>query len=461
MYRREFLKQSAAAFAVANLPSYAGQLGDMRKRVGLIGTGWYGKSDLLRLIQVAPVEVVSLCDVDKMMLSRGGRSRGHAAGVEETAAHSTATTARCCSQGDLDIVAHRHARSLARAADDRGGQGRARRLRPEADQRRRGGGAGDARGGAEVQARGAGRHAAPQHAAPGARARPGDPRGPARHHRPGRDLLLLPHARDAATRRTRPPPANLDYEMWTGPAPMRPYNSLVHPRSWRAFMEYGNGIVGDMCVHMLDMVRWMLDLGLPRAHQFRRAASWSTRRARPTSPTRRPRRSISATCRSSGSTASYGDAPDPKYPWGATFYGDKGTLKAGRHGLRLRAAGKDRRRPRGRHLRIRAVPRGSDREGPGAPRGAGHPRPHEELPRVHRVTRHAGRRHRAGLHLGSRLHPGQPCRCGSAARSSGITPKASWSTMQRRTRCCAGRTGRRGSIRIRPRSDGGAFDNRG
>jgi predicted dehydrogenase len=59
------------------------------------------------------------------------------------------------------------------------------------------------------------------------------------------------------------PPANLDYEMWTGPAPMRPYNSLVHPRSWRAFMEYGNGIVGDMCVHMLDMVRWMLDLGMP------------------------------------------------------------------------------------------------------------------------------------------------------------------------------------------------------
>ena len=37
--------------------------------MGLIGTGWYGKSDLFRLIQVAPVEVVSLCDVDKTMLS--------------------------------------------------------------------------------------------------------------------------------------------------------------------------------------------------------------------------------------------------------------------------------------------------------------------------------------------------------------------------------------------------------
>src|SRR5205814_4894495 len=38
-------------------------------RVGLIGCGWYGKADLFRLIQVAPVEVVSLCDVDKKMLA--------------------------------------------------------------------------------------------------------------------------------------------------------------------------------------------------------------------------------------------------------------------------------------------------------------------------------------------------------------------------------------------------------
>src|SRR5439155_8175620 len=60
------------------------------------------------------------------------------------------------------------------------------------------------------------------------------------------------------------PPSYLDYEMWTGPAPMRPYNALVHPRRWRAFMEYGNGIVGDMCIHMLDMVRCLLVLGRPK-----------------------------------------------------------------------------------------------------------------------------------------------------------------------------------------------------
>ena len=39
------------------------------KRVALIGSGWYGKIDLFRLIQVAPVEVVALCDVDSTMLS--------------------------------------------------------------------------------------------------------------------------------------------------------------------------------------------------------------------------------------------------------------------------------------------------------------------------------------------------------------------------------------------------------
>src|SRR5207248_9126674 len=51
------------------MPAFARQLADTPKRVGLIGTGWYGKADLLRMIQVAPVDVVSLCDVDRRMLS--------------------------------------------------------------------------------------------------------------------------------------------------------------------------------------------------------------------------------------------------------------------------------------------------------------------------------------------------------------------------------------------------------
>ncbi len=69
MHRRDFIKGGAAALALSRMPVYAEQLADTRKRVGLIGTGWYGKTDLLRLIQVAPVDVVSLCDVDRKMLA--------------------------------------------------------------------------------------------------------------------------------------------------------------------------------------------------------------------------------------------------------------------------------------------------------------------------------------------------------------------------------------------------------
>src|SRR6059036_2115358 len=70
MNRRKFLQTSTtAALALSAFPSYAAEFADQKKRAGLIGCGWYGKCDLLRLIQVAPVEVVSLCDVDKKMLA--------------------------------------------------------------------------------------------------------------------------------------------------------------------------------------------------------------------------------------------------------------------------------------------------------------------------------------------------------------------------------------------------------
>src|SRR6266404_4920505 len=70
MKRREFLQAGASGLALSAAYGNAGFAADGRAlRVGLIGCGWYGKADLLRLIQVAPVEVVSLCDVDKKMLA--------------------------------------------------------------------------------------------------------------------------------------------------------------------------------------------------------------------------------------------------------------------------------------------------------------------------------------------------------------------------------------------------------
>src|SRR5690606_30791061 len=65
--RRRFLKSSSALLAFTTLGEFGLDLfyREKRWRVGLIGCGWYGKSDLARLMQVAQIEVVGLCDVDQ------------------------------------------------------------------------------------------------------------------------------------------------------------------------------------------------------------------------------------------------------------------------------------------------------------------------------------------------------------------------------------------------------------
>jgi len=78
------------------------------------------------------------------------------------------------------------------------------------------------------------------------------------------DMGCYFHMRANGNPPLEPVPAFLDYELWTGPAPLRPYDGPPHLRWWRTFTEYGNGIVGDMSVHMFDTARWMLNLGWPK-----------------------------------------------------------------------------------------------------------------------------------------------------------------------------------------------------
>ena len=60
------------------------------------------------------------------------------------------------------------------------------------------------------------------------------------------------------------PPATLDYDMWLGPAPLRPY-SQTRNQSWRCFWDYGGGLMTDMGPHLLDMALWHMNVtGMPR-----------------------------------------------------------------------------------------------------------------------------------------------------------------------------------------------------
>ncbi|REG84796.1 Gfo/Idh/MocA family protein [Algoriphagus antarcticus] len=260
--RREFLKGSTALMSLASF----GLLGmDFKDRKGplqvaLIGTGWYGKSDLFRLIQVAEVEVVGLCDVDSEQLAEAGRlvatrqKSGKVPTLYEdykellakekpeyvligTPDHWHALQAIDCVKAgahvylqkpiSVDVIEGEAILAAARKYDRKVQIGTQRRSTPHLIK-------------AKKEIIDSGKLGKISHA----------------------EVCCYYHMRNSSKPAAMPVPENLNYDLWAGPAPMLPYRGILH-RGWRAFMEYGNGIVGDMCVHMLDAVRWMLDLGWP------------------------------------------------------------------------------------------------------------------------------------------------------------------------------------------------------
>ncbi len=313
--------------AAAAATRYAEAFADAKaKRVGLIGAGWYGKADLLRLIQVAPVDVVSLCDVDKKMLAEAAEIVSTRQ-VSKKNPRTYADYRDMLKEKDLDMVLiappdHWHALPMIDACqagldiyvqkpisvDVTEGQA----MLAAARKNKR------------VVQVGTQRRSTPHLIEARDRVIREGLLGKIGHV----EICCYYHMRRKGNPPDIAPPDHLDYEAWTGPAPMRPYNELVHPRSWRAFMEYGNGIVGDMCIHMLDMVRWMLDLGWPSTvssdggiyvEKGMKANISDTQ----TATFAFPEFDVVWQHRS------WGTAPDPQYPWAATIYGEKGTLKAG------------------------------------------------------------------------------------------------------------------------------------
>jgi predicted dehydrogenase len=342
MNRREFLCAGAAGLAVSAMGGYVAAAADTKPlRVGLIGTGWYGKADLFRLIQVAPVEVVSLCDVDSQMLA-------NAADMVATrqASHKKPRTyadyREMLKEKDLDVVLigtpdHWHALPMIAAVEAGADVYCQKPISVDV-----------AEGQAMLAA--ARKHKRVVQIGTQRRSTPHLIEAREQIIKQGRlgkiglvEIYCYYHMRAGENPPDVDPPANLDYEMWTGPAPMRPYNKLVHPRSWRAFTEYGNGIVGDMCVHMFDMTRWMLDLGFPQRVSSSGGILIDKKSKANISDTQ------SATfdyedLKVIWQHRTWGDLPTgfaytedgwkqsplthPRYPWGATFYGDKGTLDA-------------------------------------------------------------------------------------------------------------------------------------
>jgi predicted dehydrogenase len=324
MNRREFLQTSALGLASTTAVRAQDYARDKTRRVGLIGCGWYGKSDLFRLNQVAPIEIVSLCDVDKIMLSNAAEMAASRQPSKKRP-RTYSDFRQMLAEKDLDIVLiappdHWHALAMIEAA--KSGVDIYVQKPISADVLEGKAMVAAARKYSRVVQVGTQRRSTP-------------------HIIEARDRFINEgalgkialveiycyyHMRASGNPPDTAPPPNLDYEMWTGPAPMRPYNEWVHPRRWRAFMEYGNGIVGDMCIHMFDMTRWMLNLGWPTRISSTGGILVDKQSKANISDTQ------TATfdypdLRVVWQHRSWGESADPNYAWGATFYGDKGTLK--------------------------------------------------------------------------------------------------------------------------------------
>ncbi len=60
-------------------------------------------------------------------------------------------------------------------------------------------------------------------------------------------------------------PDTLDWDLWLGPAPYRPYHPVYLPMTWRGWWDFGTGGLGDMGCHIFDPIVWSLKLGPPRS----------------------------------------------------------------------------------------------------------------------------------------------------------------------------------------------------
>ena len=323
--RRNFLKGATAAAVLSSFGTYGFELmyRDKPWRVGLIGAGWYGSSDLFKLIQVANVEVIAICDVDSNFVEntanlvaqrqRSGKKPKKYSDYREMLAKE-----------GLEIVLigspdHWHALQCIDALKAGAHVYVQKPISVDVIE-------GEAMVAAarkynRVVQVGTQRKSTPHLIHAKKNIVDTGMLGKISHV----EMCCYFHMRANGNPPVQEVPDFLDYEMWTGPAPLRPYDGLPHKRWWRTFMEYGNGIMGDMCVHMLDTVRWMLDLDWPN-----RISSTGGIYVQ------KDGKSNIADTQSAifeyddlnciWQHRSWGTPDDPEYPWSFKLFGEKGTL---------------------------------------------------------------------------------------------------------------------------------------
>ncbi|MDO5581760.1 MAG: Gfo/Idh/MocA family oxidoreductase [Planctomycetia bacterium] len=336
MKRREILKAGALGLLTGSLSGargYEERFAGRKLRVGLIGTGWQGKVDLFRLIQVAPVEVVSLCDVNAKCLDEAARIVAERQ-ISKKTPRKYNDYREMFAAKDLDAVLigtpdHWHALQMIDAVES--GLDVFVQKPIGVDVRE-----------CEAMHRAARRT--------GKVVQVGMQRRTTEHlmrakkeifdsGKIGRvaqaDIYTYYGGSGVFAQEPVPVPNGFDYELWAGPAPKLPFRPQLQRGLWRAFMEYSNGYLGDMGVHMFDMTRWFLGLKWPKR-------IWSTggiyikQKGVANIPDTQTVIFEYDDLEVVWNHRNWSDAPDPKYPWGGTYHGENGELKASVFGFDFR-----------------------------------------------------------------------------------------------------------------------------
>lgn len=328
MRRREFLKSTSIATAAASLPWFARSVHSFDEtkppRVGVIGSGWYGKVDLFRLLEISDAEVVALCDVDQKMLEQAAdlTAERQKSGNKPLLFKDYRTM---LAEHPFDIVIigtpdHWHALPTIAACQAGADVYCQKPISVDVIE-------------GEAMVAAARKYKRVVQIGTQRRSTPHLLEARDRYIDSGRlgkiglvEICSYFTGRQNVDPALGEPPETFDYDFWTGPAPLLPFRPAVHPVKWRAFMEYGNGQMGDLCVHFLDLARYFLKLGWPK-----RIAStggiYVDKENVSTIPDTQTASFEYEDLQIQWTNRTWGQPNDKAYPWAAIFHGSVGTLK--------------------------------------------------------------------------------------------------------------------------------------
>ena len=258
--RRDFLAATAASGAALAAPAVHGAQKNKKYRIALVGSGWWGMNVFRTAIQSGGVVPVAICDVDRNQLDPAAAEIEKLTGTapkkykdyrelldEEKPEivivgtpdhwHPLVTIAACNAGAHVYVekpISHTlyEGRAMVKAARD--------------NQR--------------VVQVGTHRRASPHNISAMEFLREG------KLGKIGMVRAFVHYGGGAGSPTPdSDPPEGLDWDFWCGPAPLRPFNKLMHPKGFRRFLDYANGQLGDWGIHWMDQILWWAEEKYPKS----------------------------------------------------------------------------------------------------------------------------------------------------------------------------------------------------